>query len=139
MKQNYFIANGMKHYTGTVFTTCHNGKQVDATFIYHDTDYKKFVYKIKDCIHIVGEDEFKNRIIAITERRDYTVSIPVQKQMKDFEIEGLFIGWMWYIFLMAISTILNGAIYFWILISAVFFSWRANKIKREGMYIEWKT
>lgn len=139
MKQNYFLANGIKYYTGTIFTVNHNGKQVDATFICYDTNYNKFIYKIQDCMYIVGDDDFRSRFITATERKDYTVTMPVKKQMRDFEIEGLFIGWMWYVFLMAISTILNGAIYFWILISAVFFSWRANKIKREGMYIEWKT
>ena len=138
MKQNYFLVNGIKHYTGTVFIANQNGKQSNATFIFYDTEYRKFVYRIKDCNYVVGEDEFRKRFITITEKKDCTTTTPIQKQMKDFEIEGLFVGWMWYIFLMVISTILQDAIYFWILISIVFFSWRANKIKREGMYIEWK-
>ena len=62
--------------------------------------------------------------------------LPIIKTKKDFQIDGLFLGWMWYIFLMLISVIFNGAIGLWILISIVFFSWRAKKIKREGTYIE---
>lgn len=137
MKQNYFIANGVKYYTGTVFIVHHNGKQVEASFVYYDTEYKKYVYKINDCTWVVGVDDFKARFICVTDKKDNTVSMPVKKKMKEFDIDGLFIGWVWYIFLMAISTIFKGAIGLWILISIVFFSWRADKIKKEGTYIEW--
>ena len=137
MKQNYFIINGEKYYTGAVFLVHHNGKQVEASFVYYDTDYCKYVYKIKDCTWVVGEKDFKQRFVSIISKRDNTVSMPTQKKMKDFEIDGLFLGWMWYIFLMLISVIFKDAIGLWILISVIFFSWRSNKIKKEGMYNEW--
>ena len=137
MKQNYFLSNGEKYYTGTVFLALHNGKPIDATFIYYDTDYRKFLYKINSCTYVVSENEFGKRFIAVTDKVDNTVNPPIKKRMKDIEIEGLFFGWMWYIFLMSISLIFNGKIYLWILISLVFFSWRANKIEKEGTYFEW--
>ena len=137
MKQNYFLSNGEKYYTGTVFVVYHNGKQVEATFICYDTKYQKFIYKIKDCTYIVGVDEFRKRFVSITGEKNYIASAPTEQKMKDSEIDGLFIGWVWYIFLMAISSIFKDAIGLWVLISVVFFSWRANKIKKEGTYIEW--
>jgi hypothetical protein len=63
--------------------------------------------------------------------------LPTERKRKDCEIDGLFLGWVWYIFLMAIGTIFNGAIFIWLMISIVFFNWRAKKIKEEGTYIEW--
>ena len=56
---------------------------------------------------------------------------------KDTEIDGLVLGWMWYIFLMVIATVFKDALGLWGLISFVFFTWRSDKIKKEGKYIEW--
>ena len=137
MKQNYFVVNGEKYYTGVVFLVHHNGKQVEASFIYYDTDYCKYVYKIKDCTWVVGIEDFKRRFIATTNKKDNTISMPTKKKKNEFEIDGLFLGWTWYIFLMLTSTIFNDRIGLWILISVVFFSWRSNKIKKEGTYNGW--
>lgn len=136
MLQNYFIANGGKYYTGTVIIVEHLGKQVEASFMYYDVDMNKYFYKIKNCTHAVPTEYFNRVFIGATDKTDPTVHLPVIKTKKDFQIDGLFLGWMWYIFLMLISVIFNGAIGLWILISIVFFSWRAKKIKKEGTYIE---
>lgn len=136
MLQNYFIANGEKYYTGTVIIVEHLGKQVEASFMYYDVDMNKYFYKIKNCTHAVPTEYFNRVFIGATDKTDPTVHLPVIKTKKDFRIDGLFLGWMWYIFLMLISVIFNGAIGLWILISIVFFSWRAKKIKKEGTYIE---
>lgn len=136
MLQNYFIANGKKYYTGTVIIVEHLGKQVEASFMYYDVDMNKYFYKIKNCTHAVPTEYFNRVFIGATDKTDPTVHLPVIKTKKDFQIDGLFLGWMWYIFLMLISVIFNGAIGLWILISIVFFSWRAKKIKKEGTYIE---
>ena len=76
-------------------------------------------------------------LVSITDKIDTSVHSPVEKKMKDTQIDGLFLGWMWYIFLMIISVIFKDAIGLWILWSVVFFTWRKNKIKKEGTYIEW--
>ena len=61
----------------------------------------------------------------------------IEKRRKDSQIDGLFLGWMWYIFLMLISIVFKEALGLWIFISIVFFKWRSDKIKKEGTYIEW--
>lgn len=137
MKQNYFTVNNKEYYTGTVFLVRHTSGVVKASFMYYDTEYKKFVYKANDCVWCVGNDEFQLRFLSVTDGVDDSVSIPTREKMKDSEIDGLFIGWIWYIFLMTISVIFNDRIVLWIIISVVFFSWRSKKIKEEGMYIEW--
>lgn len=137
MKQNYFIANGVKYYTGSVFITNNMGKHTEASFIYYDTDKNRYVYKIKECVWHMDEKNFWRMFVSVTDKINEKVHMPITKTRKDFDISGLPLGWLWYVFLMVISTIFNGAIVFWILISIIFFNWRANKIKEEGTYIEW--
>jgi hypothetical protein len=137
MRQNYFVIDGKKYYTGTIFIVNDIGNQTEASFICYDTERSRYVYKIKDCIHHVDPKTFNTRFISVTDKFDYKIRMPVTKVMKDDEIDGLFLGWIWYIFLMATSTIFKGAIGLWCLISIVFFSWRKKKIEEEGTYIEW--
>lgn len=134
---NYFVWNGVKYYTGTVIVVNDMGRQVEATFVCYDKTYNYYVYRVKECRHMVRPAQFKQALVKITNKIDKNVHIPAVKTLKDTEIDGLFLGWMWYIFLMAVATIFKGNIAWWILISCVFFNWRAKKIKEEGTYIEW--
>lgn len=143
MKQNYFILNGKKYCTGTVLIINDLGTHVEATFICYDTERERYVYKIKGrpgrnaCTCFDTQIGFFQKIVSITGTVDSNAHLPVTKTLKDTEIDGLFIGWLWYIFLMAISTIFYDRIGLWILISVVFFSWRKKKIKENGTYTEW--
>lgn len=137
MYRNYFEHNGRKYYTGTVFITKDMGKEVEAKFICYDVEHEKYVYKIKDCTWRSHEKWFREHFVAVTDKTSNTVHMPSTKTLKDTEIDGLFLGWIWYIFLMIVSFIFKDAIGLWIIISVVFFSWRSKKIKEEGTYIEW--
>lgn len=137
MFQNYFIANGQKYYTGTIFIVNNMGKQEEASFICYDTEHKRYAYKIKNCVWYADPENFNKMFVAPTDKKNVSTAIPETKTKKDSEIGGLFIGWVWYVFLMGISTIFKDAIGLWILISIIFFSWRSKKIKEEGTYIEW--
>ena len=137
MKQNYFVINGQKYYTGTIFVVNHMGKPTEASFICHDIERSRYVYKIGDCRCHVDPKTFYDKFISITDKFDNRVKMPVVKTMKDSEIDSLFIGWVWYILLMVVSSIFKGAIGLWILISVVFFYWRKKKKQEEGTYTEW--
>lgn len=137
MYQNYFVIDGTRYYTGTVFIVRNMGKEEEATFICYDTSRNKYVYKIRDCKHHMDETIFMSRFIGVTNKVSYTTTMPVSKTKKGTDVGGLFLGWIWYVVLMAVSVIFNEAIWLWILISIVFFGWRSKKIKEEGTYIEW--
>ena len=137
MMQNYFLVDNVKYYTGTVFIILDLGKQKEASFICYNTEKHEYVYKIKQCTWFMDESTFWKRFVCVTNKLNKNVHMPIVRQYKDSQIDGLPIGWLWYIFLMAISTIFKGNIILWILISYVFFTWRAEKIKKEGTYIEW--
>ena len=137
MKQNYFVIDGKKYYTGTVFIVNDIDGPTEASFICYDTERSRYIYKLRDCRYYVDQKTFEHKFISVTDKFDHKINMPVTKIMKDSEIDTLFIGWIWYVFLMAISTIFKGAICLWLLISIVFFAWRKKKIKEEGTYIEW--
>ncbi len=127
MRRNYFVINGTQHFTGTIFIVKHMGKEKKASFVYYDTDSNKYVYQIDDCKYYASEANFNNAFIRIIGTIDNNVYIPTLVTEKDFEIDGMFIGWIWYIFLMLVSFIFKDAIGLWILISIIFFSWRYTK------------
>jgi hypothetical protein len=137
MKQDFFLVNGTKYYTGTIFIINNMGRHSDATFICYDTEQSRYFYKVKDCICRADQKNFQRIFISVTDRVDETAHMPTTKTMKDTAIDGLFIGWLWYVFLMLISAIFKDAIGLWILISVTFFVWRKKKIEEEGTYIEW--
>lgn len=137
MLQDYFIINGTKYYSGTVFVINFNGKHKEAVFICYLSQTNAYKCKIDATTWIIAEKDFYNNIVEISNNTDPKIRAPAVKVKKDTEIDGLFWGWMWYIFLMAVSSIFNNAVVLWILISVVFFSFRKRKIKEEGTYIEW--
>jgi len=138
MVNNYFDFNGKRYYTGTVIiVTDHLGKQVEATFICYDVDHASYVYKVNNCRWRLKEEHFRRALVAVTDTAHSDVRLPVVKKKNEFDIEGMFLGWLWYVFLMALSIIFKDRIGLWIMISVIFFSWRSNKIKKEGMYVEW--
>ena len=136
---NYISVKGKNYYTGTIFKINFCGKIQEAAFVCSMPDLNTMRFKLLSDkkFWFINANDFRNRIVEITDNVDPTVRMPVTKTMKDTEIDGLFIGWLWYIFLMAISTIFYARIGLWIFISWVFFDWRAKKIKEEGTYIEW--
>lgn len=140
--RNYFEYNGKKYYTGTIFIMKVSKMLYEYTFVCYNVDYKALLCKSANnqqarSLVPIWESVFNKNLVSITNKIDTSVHHPVEKKMKDTQIDGLFLGWMWYIFLMAVSTIFKDAIGLWILWSVVFFSWRKKKIKKEGTYIEW--
>ena len=140
MKQDYFVYNGNKHYSGTEFKIAHTSPNTYpvAYFVWYDTEHDTVWYQMAYTNQRRGcsMKKFIEQIECITGKVADGFHPPIIKQLKDSQIPKLVVGWMWYIFLMLFSIILNGAILWWALISIVFFSWRKGVIKKEGYYVE---
>jgi hypothetical protein len=140
MQEGYFVYNNIKYPTGTVVAIkeIYQHKIRMATFIYHDTNRDTYVFKYRDNGQqwIVSSKDFFNNLQYVTDKFDSSAKIPQRKQLKDRHINSLIIGWVWYIFLMAIFSIFNGRFAAWIILSVCFFKWRKNKIEKEGYYVE---
>lgn len=144
MKQNYFIYNGIKYYTGTeiiILKYPYNNPVFSdlAYFIYYDVINDIYAYRLKlsNRIFIQHGQIFKNEFGGITGKVNSSIVVPQTKQLKDFQIPSLFIGWGWYIFIMSVGLIFNARIIIWIFTSIIFFNWRNKKIEEEGYYVEW--
>lgn len=137
MFQNYFAYNGQQYYTGTIILVKHNGKEIEASFVCYNEKNGRYIYQIDSCKYHVTSEQFYNHLIAVTNRVDNSTHTPEVKTMRDRYVSGLFVGWVWYIFLMGLSVILKGAVVYWAIISVIFFNWRTKKIKEEGTYVEW--
>lgn len=158
MERPYFNYNGVMYYKGTVMLVRNYlGREEKVIFKHYNSDNNLYCYC--GCIRYdetyMYEKQFYNSIISILEPKsfqelvdatwgntnmsanDVVKSIDNGNKLKDTQIDGLTLAWMWYIFLMAISLIFNARLGLWILISVIFFSYRSNKIKKEGSYYEW--
>lgn len=135
---NFFVIDGKRYYTGTVFIAREMGKEVEAVFVCtYFASHTYIVYKINGCQRMTPIQMFKDKFVRISGAVNNETKMPQTKHLRDRDIDGVALGWLWYVFLMAIATIFKEAIGLWILISVVFFSWRSNKIQKEGTYIEW--
>lgn len=137
MYRNYFDWKGNRYYTGSVFKVF-NGKE--EIFVGYNLNNDTCSFTAKGCNHMwnVPDNKLTLRLLEYTGKKDYSIKCPVEMQKSDMEIDGMFTGWVWYIVLMATSMIFKEFIYLWALITWLFFSWRTDKIEREGKYYEWK-
>ena len=138
-RRAYFNYNGNSYYTGTkmlIKGSYGESPTIEVTFKCVNVDTGNYVYtNMHGGDRIVSKDRFYSQLIKIIEPKDLTTLVKEyesagvfqQVPIKDSQIDGMALGWMWYVFLMAISTIFHDRIGLWILISVVFFSWRAAK------------
>lgn len=144
MRVGYFMYNGKRYESGAKFLF--NGGNV-GTFLWEDYDsgYISYVYTpIPNCYNVFPSPskviqkrkDFWNNFESVVVEMDNRIKPPVLRQRPDFQIDNMDVGWAWYITLMLISTIFHERIGLWALFTAIFFTWRSKKIKKEGMYYE---
>ena len=152
MIQNYFVHNGQRYYTGTEIIVKQSekfitGRMVDtkAIFMYFNTDTENFVFKINNCEHLYPKKMFDKVFVGVgdnvvdceTYKSNIAASnITIQQKHKfsdELRIDGMFLAWIWYVFIMAIAVIFRDRIGIWILASIIFFTYRNKKIKEEGL------
>lgn len=136
-KRNYFIVDGVKYYSGTIFIIEHAGKEIEATFVLDNVSCKYFLYRIGQRGYTERYKDFQEHFVAVTGKINPNERGPVLKKKKEFDIPGMALGWTWYIFLMLLSIIFKDVIGLWILISVIFFSWRSKRIKKQGYYCDY--
>lgn len=132
MRQDYFTCNGKRYHTGTIVVIANR----KMTFLYFNTDNNRFAFKNGECVSQYSSEYLGKHPITICSEVDGTVKLPVLRKKRELSIDGMLLGWMWYIFIMGLAVIFNDRIGIWILASWIFFSWRKNKIEKEGMYYE---
>ena len=148
MKQNYFVYNGKKYGTGTIFRIkelekIYPYKRVEqsAVFISYDPETDRYMFQVGDSKNNSPGEFFWRDFVCVTE--DVNVDIKQKYQaneikannhtfMDELNIDGMLIAWMWYIFIIAVAVIFNERIGIWIFASIVFFRYRNKKLKERG-------
>lgn len=149
-KQYYFIYNGRKIETGTILKIkpWHSSMGEDfvdkVTFEWYVPEMDLYVFKYTSTYGTKGfgmqGDKFREYLIGPTNQMDEYVVRSHQMRMennqltfmKELQIDGMLIAWMWYIALMAITLIFNGFYFYWAAINLCFFIYRNAKLKEEG-------
>ena len=69
----------------------------------------------------------------IDKGKDCCNNVKKKATFKDeLNIDGMFIAWLWYVFIMLIATIFKDNIIIWTLTSLIFFHYRKTKLKEAG-------
>lgn len=143
MRQNYFIHNGKQYNAGESIVigfynlragcTC----KTDAKFLYYDTATMEYHVEIDKQEYVYDAGRFYKNLYSETNPRAPT-SIATNINHKEYTfanelgIDGLFIAWIWYVFIMVVGAIFYDRIGIWILASVIFFDYRNKKLKEAG-------
>lgn len=139
--QNFFICDDQVYYTGQVVLLKCFGEEMEAAFVCYNKLSKMFTFHLNHWKHdhdidLPQEDVRKQLIKVYTGMRNPYVRCPTTRRLRDSEVDGLPLAWMWYIFLMAISTIFKDNVGLWIFFSIVFFWYRHDK-KKGLVHADW--
>lgn len=140
MKQDFVVYRGEKYISGEkidiLWYTCgyRNPRVHVGTFIDCDEEKDEYRVEVDGEIYTFNNVCFGKTLLdksrpKVTENSN----TPKKPTFKDeMNIDGMFIAWMWYVFIMAIGTIFKDNIAIWILTSIVFFNYRNRKLKEAG-------
>lgn len=142
MKQEYFVYKGKRYNKGDIIIVeefCYYSCKLHKTkaeFLYYDAEEKKYALKVYNNVVIHDEDHFNMIFCGAYEpviKNKANVTEPKQLTFKDeLNIDGLFLAWLWYVFIMLVAVIFKDCIGIWILASVVFFNYRNKKLKEAG-------
>jgi hypothetical protein len=152
MRQNYFLYQGVRYYSGTTIIVKENDKisrrvfNTKATFIYYDTERDKYAFSINGCTNIYPKQDFDRVFVGVTEdvvcKQDandlmnkwiHTQENKKHTLTEELSVEGMFVAWVWYVFIMAVAIIFNDRIGIWLFASIIFFNYRKKKLKEAGL------
>jgi len=153
MHSHYFEYKGRTYYAGTKVkikakSMYHTDKIFAGEFRgYSDKLDKPFLFAYYDdsprgvgvppCLHVCkwSKEEVEDKIVEIISGNYYTELEQRKRYIPDSKILELVIGWFLYIFIMVGSSIFNGRVGGWIVLTILFFVWR-HKIKEDNVYYE---
>lgn len=148
MRVHHLEYNGKQYEYGTIVKIKY-GKEIEATFYVCDPEEDYYMFAVKDnkCkdgyfYFTYTKQRLKENLIEITDdinitfvqwnpiRQTYVSNSPTFKE--ELGIDGMFIAWVWYVFLMGVTLFFNGQIFYWAFISFIFFDYRKKKLREEG-------
>ena len=141
MKQDFVICRGKRYNSGDTidvlwyYSGYRNPRKRTGTFVDCDEEANEYRIVLDEEIYTFNKICFSRMLIDKDDPENAIKSnnTPKRPTFKDeMNIDGLFIAWIWYVFIMAIGTIFKDNIAIWILTSIVFFNYRNRKLKEAG-------
>jgi hypothetical protein len=145
MKENHFTYKGMKYKSGTILKIKPTVGRAnpspkmfeEATFMFYNTDSEKYFIQVGGTTYLLREQGFFDILIYPMDRinNNYLAAVAEEERWsfgKELAIDNMPVAWIWYIFLMGLTFIFNGRIFYWIFISIIFFAYRNKKLREEG-------
>lgn len=125
----YFSGYGEGYYNGKLYIGYNTTLDESENYKFRSgLYYRNYIY--------ISEEELRESIVKIIEGNHCIEFETRKKYCKDTDDLNLMAKWGMYIFAMGWSSIFNGAIFGWILISAIFFGWRYKYREENCVYYE---
>jgi hypothetical protein len=110
---------------------------VKAKFLCYDNETKIYVVEIYGKEYVYTREDFYDNFLGVYEQknkiaREFKETSVKHTILDELNIDGLFIAWAWYIFIMVIAALFYDRIGIWILASIIFFVYRNKKLKEAG-------
>jgi hypothetical protein len=139
MRQNYFIHNGKQYNSGDkvildfLLYKTYMMRNANATFLYYNPETREYHIEFYGEEYVYEEKLFYKKLCSgISPRAPTSTNCKEYTFTNELNVDGLFIAWIWYIFIMAIAIIFYDRIAIWILASVIFFGYRNKKLKEAG-------
>ena len=149
MKVYDFEYNGKRYGPGTIIIMkFYNGRldrteEERVTFCFRTTMRDEYDVQLPNGnVRGMFKFEFYDRIISVEDTVNPYVLQQTQVQTEkengkptfkdEMNIDGLFLAWIWYIFIMAVACIFHARFGIWTLASIVFFHYRKRKLREAG-------
>lgn len=139
MREYSCTINGKDCISGTIIIIRNNGeKSKEAYFQWYDPEKDRYCVLIDGKQNSLPKNHFFKILVSVTDRFDVTKVkmediLPKKWSLEaELSIDGMFLAWFWYIFIMVIGTIFNDRALIWIGASIWFFSYRSEKLRKAG-------
>ena len=141
MKQNYIICKGKRYNSGDTMDILwytngyRNAHNYTGIFVDCDPEKDEYRFIVDGFMYCFNKVCFWRIVVSepIQDGPLHKIRKPSKPTFKEeLSIDGLFVAWIWYIFIMLVLVIFNGRILGWIVASIVFFDYRNNKLRKAG-------
>lgn len=139
MKRDYVVYKGKRYNSGDTINILwykygySNKSNHIATFVDCDEEKDEYRFIVDGLTYCFNKDRFYRTIRNEEIRNEINKTAPHKATFsEELNIDGLFLAWIWYVFIMFVAIIFYDRVGIWIISSIVFFSYRNRKLKEAG-------
>ena len=141
MRQDYVVFKGKRYNSGDKIDIlwhthgCKNARYYTGIFLDCDEEKDEYRFIVDDMTYCFNKICFYRTMCDNPPPNGVRRINNIPKELtleKELNIDGLFLAWIWYIFIMVVGTIFRGNIMIWITASIIFFNYRNKKLREAG-------